>query len=749
MADPVAARACHKALLADLALPRSALAACRRLGLTTVGEFLDCTPVRFVHEGGASTRAHALIDREVRDLMELEAHRDKVAALPLEHLQPPGRTLRALLAAGITTIGGFLATPAAALAAAGLTPPARRALRRQVLGLAKTATPTPGPVLLPEVLLRLPVAQLSLPAPLAQALQHHGHDLGSLLAAGAPALAADPQVGVDGVGTLRLQLERTLRAGLDQLAPVTGPLDLQEFLDRLTRDLSAAEADWLRRRIGVGGACLTRRELARQAGLGEPQARLFECNLRRALHQRASDLLAVVERETRAELRAFEGVVTAEHLAAGSTLGALAAGSKDPLPVLRLIAFCLRRGFHLDHDVLTTVPGARVRRASELLRRLTHPKKLPVTLAALEQELAGRNAMLPRGMLLHVLRARLRLHVALDPRAGEVIDRRLDCVAHRLETILKELDREVSLEDLLFHYRDRHQRAHKGRLLDHLTADPRFLQVGKDLWTLRSRHQGELEIAAAEAERLRRRILETGGRHSIEGLVAESRPSDRALWLLIDCLKRDPLLHALGKGEFCPADRRASSALLDLQKAMRRAMGELPLQRFLANQTPRRRRLVQRLLRDNRAFIEPTPDRIDVLSNYPFNAERLAGLLETVREHLRAHRGYAPIADLVAAVNAADLGGSFLSEHMLRDLLRRHSRCELLPGDLVAEPNMGLGAWIQQRAREAIRLARLPLSVPEILETAPELAGFGATLTGLLGLDPLVQSKDGQRFVVV
>ena len=105
---------------------------------------------------------------------------------------------------------------------------------------------------------------------------------------------------------------------------------------------------------------------------------------------------------------------------------------------------------------------------------------------------------------------------------------------------------------------------------------------------------------------------------------------------------------------------------------------------FLQNQPPDRRRLVQRLLRENRLFVMPSDDRIDVLSNYPFNQERLQQLIDLVKHQLDQRTGYAQVAALKAAVDRTDLGGTWLTPMLLADL--RWIGADGTGDDVVASP---------------------------------------------------------------
>ena len=191
-----------------------------------------------------------------------------------------------------------------------------------------------------------------------------------------------------------------------------------------------------------------------------------------------------------------------------------------------------------------------------------------------------------------------------------------------------------------------------------------------------------------------------------------------------------------------------SRALEQLLSDFRRAMGEVPLGRFVANHPPQTRRLVERLLRWNRLFVFPAPDRIDVLTNYPFNAERLRRLNRLVGRFLDRHNGYADLTSVLAAVQETDLGGSWLQPILLGEVLRRHGPFEILPGGMIARRKLGLGGWLMRRARLALRDANVPISVEEILAERPELAEFAPCLRELLAEDPLVQSPDGSRFQI-
>jgi hypothetical protein len=185
-----------------------------------------------------------------------------------------------------------------------------------------------------------------------------------------------------------------------------------------------------------------------------------------------------------------------------------------------------------------------------------------------------------------------------------------------------------------------------------------------------------------------------------------------------------------------------------LLQAFRRAQGEVVLSRFLDNQPQSQRRLMERLLRENRCFVFPATDRIDVLANYPFNPERMQRLLALVDGCLQSQGGHAPLAMVLEAVNQTELGGKWLDATLLTEVLRRHGNFDLLPGAILASKDLQLGGWLLRRARAALRAAAIPITVQEILAERPELASFRDCLQELLQQDPLVQSPDGMHFMI-
>jgi len=395
------------------------------------------------------------------------------------------------------------------------------------------------------------------------------------------------------------------------------------------------------------------------------------------------------------------------------------------------------------------MPARLQNRLKKRLLRCTEDVYLPVSLETLEANVRDIVDPVPRELLLHLLRDHLQLSVRIDPKLGEIITRRQGSIADRLQSIMEDLGSPMSLEDLYFHFRDRYRACRKNRLLDQMRNDRRFLELGAEVWSLRDRHLDELELLRAEAERISKEIITSRKRQSAFLVAGDGPGSDRAAYLLSDHMRRDPALRYLGRGEFVSRKVEHSSLVQSLFKTFRNAMGEIPFSRFLQNQTEDRRRLISALLNRNRLFISPVRDRVDLLENYPFSQDRLRRLLQAADVCLEENHGYSPLSELRKAAEEAGLGGAWLKDHLLVDLLRRHGRYEFLPGGMVAQASLGLMGWIQQRARDALRVCDQPMTADEVLAERPDLAEFRTSLAQLLEQDPLVQSADGLHFEVV
>lgn len=677
-------------------------------------------------------------------------HQDQ-ATTPLLGLLRNDRAERAFLRLGITTVEQFLATPKEQLLAV---PGFGKRTYQRVLQRIESMRTLTSPVmqLLPQSLLELSLLRAALPPDLVQRLAALGaKTLGQVYELPASLFAPEGELGIVARQRLRAATERLVRVGIDQVdTPVTTEeLDFPTLRARLLAPLSEAERDLFCDLVGLCTLPRSPGELVVSRQLQPQQLAQLADGLRLRLHERAPSLLGRLQYELLRELQAFEGVVTGEHLAPGTLAHALSRATGDPLLPLRLGAFCFPTDFHLVEGVLTGLPARTCRRLQRRLRQLTAPARLPLPFDQLTSRLRAVVDPPPRGLLLHLLQRVQRLSVQLDEKLGEVVTQGARSVAARLFEILREEGRPLLAIDLAFFYRERYRRVRLGKILRHLQQSPAFVEIGPAQWALRTWMSDALDAAAVTARRVVAHITDAGGKLKVIDMLAEQGLDQRAIWLTLDCMKRDASVRYLGRGEFCPATQQRSQVLAMLLRDFRRAAGEVVFSRFVDNQPPEHRRLVEHLLRENRLFLLPAPDRIDVLTNYPFNEQRMRWLLELTEQHLRARSGYASLASVQQEVNTTDLGGSWLTTELLGELLRRHGRFELLPSGIVALRELGLIGWLQARARAALRTAGLPMSVAELLVEQPELAEFGPCLEELLQRDPMVRPRDDARYQLV
>jgi hypothetical protein len=220
------------------------------------------------------------------------------------------------------------------------------------------------------------------------------------------------------------------------------------------------------------------------------------------------------------------------------------------------------------------------------------------------------------------------------------------------------------------------------------------------------------------------------------------------LHYVVDGLADDPRVRLLGRGDACPASHRQSLVMTRLLESFRRAGGDVLLGRFLDNQPEEHRRLTERLLRRNRLFVHVSPDRVDVLSNWPFNAERMQRLLALVEEQLQRRAGYSHTSAIKAALDLTDLGGPWLTLPLLEDVLRRNGPFDVLPGGIVGRIELDLNGFVRRSLRAALRSAGATLTAEEILLQRPELAPFAPTVEDMLRNDPMVRTDDDVRFTI-
>ncbi len=734
--------------LASLGLSVRASRALEAAGLATVADFVDTPRDRVMAVRGCGPHTYQEIERLVlgflsRCLLEDDPKRD--LQRPAAALVEDEAARERLRENGIDTVSDMLHLgPSAGPRKLGK--PLWQQLQAHVVQTRQTRQHRHP--LWPDSLLELPLAALALPGTTRQDFE----ELGCTTVGHAVSL---PPAALLGEGFVRQGAVQDFRRCLDQLVRAAWPspdqANLHQAADwptlrgQMVAPLEPADQDWFTARVGFPGAAPATGASAARDG-SDRQAEARDAAVRQAFLDRAPSLHLGIRREVMAELEAFEGLLQSDRLAAGSMLHALAKGSSDPGLPLRIAAFLWPEEFCYHDGVLCTLSARDQGRILQRLRVLCAPRHLPRRLADLPQELAGVTESLPHGVLLHLLTTQLHLRIHIDHAKGELVMPAQTAPSARLAELLEEEGRPTQLVDLMFHYRERYRAARKLRLQSVLRNDQTFLEIGPDLWSLRRWHEDELARTTPLVENAVTRLLEVGGRHAVRELLPDS-PA-RTHHLVLDAMRRHPSVRYLGRGDVCPASHRRSSALAQLLTDFRRAMGEVPMSRFVANQPAERRRLVRRLLEENRLFVFPSEDRIDVLTNYPFNEERLGRLLNLVDQFLTTHSGYAPLQAVLDEVNRCDLGGSWLHPILLGELLRRHGHFEILPGEFIARRSLGLGGWLMRRARAALREVGLMISIAELLVERPELAEFKDCLEDLLQRDPLVESPDGTRFQI-
>jgi hypothetical protein len=736
--------------LAALGLSTRARNVCERLGVATVGDFRKRDRSEFLAVDGCGPRTYASIAAAVNEFAAAPEDAGPAtragADRPLSQVIRDRRAQSALVRLGLRTVGDFLAAPRERLLQEpGLGPRSyKRALSRALQACGSERWHLE---LLPERLLRVPVSDLGLTADVLAAFQSlELRTVGDLLEPRALQLIFTAGAGAE--EQVHAALQGLVSVGMESFDGCRDAAATAAPVSRLLALLTAQDRTILERFLGIGTSMQTVAEIARALDLPIAAVRGRLEKLRTTLIASSAGMLRRMHEQAARELHARDGVLTAPMLPGDTLLRAAADETHSPELPFRLLAFCHPRHYHVHGGMLTELPPERFAALLRGLRVRTQPRRLPVRLADLEDSLHASIGPVPRGLLLELLTQTLSLSVASEP-GGMVVARAPDRIADRLEAILAEVGPEIRLDDLMFHYRDRHRSARKSVLLLHLRTDPRFVEVGPELWTRRCDVADELRELNAQVESFTEFVLRSGMRRSVRDVCAETPMTARQLFLLVDRLRASTLLRSVGRGSFCPRDTQVSGLTRELTQDFRRAMGDVPRSRFLVNLPPQRRTVVARLLRENRVFIEPTPDRVDLLSNYPFNEERLQRLLALVERQLEDQQGYATLDELQEHVNTTDLGGSFLTRHMLRDLLRRHGSFELLPGDLVALASLGLGGWIQMRAREAIRSVDLPLTSAELQRLAPELGEFAEALDALLRKDPMLHTPDGERYALI
>lgn len=599
-----------------------------------------------------------------------------------------------------------------------------------------TLRPCVAANLLPRALLDLDLADLGLPAAARLACgTRQIHTLGDLLAVEPEALAANGWFGPEWAN----QVRQVLTQHWQPSASPGRPLDaLPSDFPGLLRELAPALGQ-----VHFAALCQLLQVPTSEPAPVTSDGPLARAALRARLLAVAAPLFDQLCRELGAELYAFDGMVLAEHLAAGSLLHSLVATAEPPRAMFELVAFAMPQQFCTQDGRLFGMPARQLRACGKQLRRHLDAVGLPQPVAAIAAHLAAVGCPAPMGVVQHCLRHDLQLAVVVDPHQGELAIADPRSPTARLLAILTAAAAPMSFDDLAFAYREQHRRCSRLALQRRLGAEPRFLQVGRGLWSLREHHAAALQATAPLAEQVARALAARGGKQHLASLVVEFGGDEADAWLVADHLRRDPRVRFLGRGEACPATHGRSQVLEQLLLDFRRAGGEVVMSRFLANQPPERRRLVGRLLQANRWFVMPEPDRVDVLSNYPFNPQRLRRLLDHTTAWLVQRGGHGALSDLKQELDGRELGGGWLGPVLLGDLLRRHGEFEVLPGGVVCRA--GTTRLLQRSLRRLVRAAGQPVSAADLLAAHPELTEYAAALATLLSTDPLLQSRDGVR----
>lgn len=600
--------------------------------------------------------------------------------------------------------------------------------------------------LLPDVLWELPLARLRLDGDLADTLAGRGlFTVGQALTLPTSAMRDGGALTPAEESQLQTALQRALADGLRQFeastsddwptlrAQLLGPLD-----DTSRRLMVAA--------VGIDEPVQTRAQLLQLLGKSQLDESLQD--IRTTLMEHSGGLMRRMHDELEQELAAFDGVLLPKHAAAGSVAAIVSEACDDPELGLRLLAFCLPHRCHLHRGTLHGVTPRLFRNLVRTLPQLVPQHRLPLPIDTLLIQLSDRDCEVPRGVLLHVLRSELRTAVELDGDLGEVAVPDPRTPAARLTELLLELGKPTPLVDLVFAYREHFRFASQQRLLRHLSQSDAFVRVGPDTWSLRQWHEGELAECAELVDQVARRISTADSRQDVVAIVQEEH-DEKTAWLVLDQLRNDPRVRLLGRGEACAKSQTQSAVMRRLHRAFRRAAGDVVKSLFIQNQPESQRRLILRLLDHNRAFVQVEDDRVDVLTNYPFNEERMQRLLKLVLEHLQKRAGYAQLDAVLAAVNETDLGGRWMTQRLLAEVLRRNGPFEILAPGIVALKDLCLPAILMRSARQALRAAGEAVTIQDVVRERPDLAEFSDCLAELLLDDPLVQSPDGKYFVML
>lgn len=732
-----------------LQLGARARRAAEQCSVHTVRDFLLLERECFLATPGCTERSWREIESRVLSYLAMRSGDDDPLAddaRPIAPLLADAEHARQLADNGIRTVADFLARDKKD---AQRIPCLRKSGWLDLMeAIVRTQRQPPAAQpLLPTSLRAMPLRSLGLAQPWTQRLADLGcSTIGHALSLPATVFETGGSAGTEAAEAIRAALEALLAPAIAPAQPDAREADSDwpSLRARLLAALDEENREWFCARVGIADSTGRIRSVSTD-GPNQLVAEKRDLAARNRLTLRAPSLLQRLREEYLRELEAFEGAVPADRIATGTWLHTIKKGSGDTMLPLRLLAFCFPEEACVDGSFVSAVEPRVWQKLRQRMRVLTARRRLPISLQELTDELSSTLPEAPRGVVTRLVAELPRLCIRIDERQGEIVKQAEPEVARRLEQLLVERGQPTRFLDLVFDYRERFQSASEQALRSRMSRSQAFVQIAEGTWSLARWHQDEIEQLAPVVDKVCAAVCASNEKLRIASL---HEGDDRERWLLTGLVRRDPRVRWLGRGEACAATLGRSRVLDQLLRDFRRAAGEVPMSRFLENQPQDRRRLVERLLRHNRLFVFPAPDRIDLLTNYPFNAERLARLTRLVDEFLAARNGYAPLQLTLDEVNRCDLGGSWLHTTLLGELLRRHGPFEILPGGYVARRSLGLVGWLMRRARAALRDAALPITVEEMLAQRPELAEFAPCLHELLAHDPLVQTPDGERYQI-
>lgn len=444
------------------------------------------------------------------------------------------------------------------------------------------SAPATWSAVLPDALLTLSLGALELPLATIVALAGAGmHTVADVLRAPAEALVAGGPLAHGRAQDVAYALQRALAEGLAPRQLTAS--DWPTLRNQLLAPLGELERRWFEEIVGVVGEPPTASTLARRLGITIATLNERADRLRAAFGTLAPDLVERLHHEAATDLRANDGVMQVVHAAVDSIVHRLARSAPEPGFGVRLVAFLFPQECCQARGALFAMTPRRHRRLLRLLPNLVAPRRLPKPVDELLEELRALDLPTARGILVHVLRANLRIAIELDPEVGEVAVADPRTPTARLAELLEEVRKPMSATDLACAYRERY-RTGSVRLVRRLLMERGlFLRIGEDLWALRRDHETALAAAAPLVDRIARRLCAMGGRQRVLDLLDEDDAhGEPTLHYVLDGLADDPRVRLLGRGDACPASHRQSLVMTRLLESFRRAGGDVLLEQLAA-----------------------------------------------------------------------------------------------------------------------------------------------------------------------